>query len=115
MNWWGGLAALGGLVLVMAAAVGWDRWRERYRRDPASILPVVDRRTLHDALRCVERLDLDRPEHWRAAVGHLVAARVWLLSEIRIGPRRRALGYAVHLEAVELKLQQIKAPSGLYS
>ncbi|MEU7591266.1 hypothetical protein AB0A95_33840 [Micromonospora sp. NPDC049230] len=115
MNWWAGLAAIGLWVLAMGVMVGWDRWREHRVRDPRSVMAVVDRRTLRDAMRRVKRLDLDDDRDWRAALGHLTGARIWLRNEIRFASRRRGVWYAARLREVEIKLLEMKAPEGLYS
>jgi len=114
MNWWLGLIGPGGMALVMGVVIGWDRWREP-RRDPRRVMAVVDRRTLRDALRRADRLDLTDDAERRAIIGHLTAARMWLIGEIRVGPRRRRLWCAVQLRVVEMMLVAARAPAGLYS
>jgi hypothetical protein len=112
MNYAAAIIWSGGPLLVLAAVIAWDRWREP-RRDPSGPMAVVDRRTLRDALRRVDRLDpvTGRP----AAVGHLTAARIWLRGEIHTGPKRRRAWAAGQLRQVEIKLLELGAPPGLYS
>lgn len=101
-------------VLVMLAAIGWDRWREP-RRDPRRPMAVVDRRTLRDALARVDRLDLTDDRDRAVATGLLTGARKWLRYEFHTGPKRRRLWCTVQLRTVEVKLLEVGAPAGLYS
>lgn len=110
-----GVWSLALVPAVIGAVIGWDRWREP-RRDPRSPIAVVDRRTLGDALRRVGRMDLDDPADAIWAAGHLTAARLWLRVEVRlVRSRRRRVEYAAVLERVELRLEQLGAPRGLYT
>jgi hypothetical protein len=83
------------LLLVMALAICWDRWREP-RRDLRRPFTVVDMRTYRDASRRVDRLVEagDLPHAWLGAV----AICTWLAYERHFGCRARRARLAAEFD-----------------
>ncbi|MBM0201858.1 hypothetical protein JNW90_01145 [Micromonospora sp. STR1s_5] len=123
------LRALGGPLavgVVFGVVVLWSNLREK-RRDPSTVFAVVDERTYRQALARIRRLEDRADSHedlesiWRDQVkvqNLLIAIKVWLKREIKIGPRRKAFDRSRRLEQIELQLEQLHVrmfghPSGL--
>jgi hypothetical protein len=83
------------VVLVVGAAIAWDKLREPFR-DPRTPCAVVDMRTFRAAQRRVERLVA--MEEWTTAYAGATAICIWLRSERHYGSRRRQQRLAAELE-----------------
>lgn len=89
------------VLLILAAAIVWDRLREPHR-DLRRPFAVVDRRTYRDAQRRIQRLRAAGDDLHARYLMHAVC--VWLRREILTGRASRRLRYAADLEQWELRL-----------
>jgi hypothetical protein len=78
---------------------------------PNRSIVVVDTRTYRLALRRIQDA-VDLGDDFRAYAG-ATAARQWLLSQVRTGPKRHRARYAAALEQIELRLEELRPAAGI--
>ncbi|RJQ74190.1 hypothetical protein D5S17_23250 [Pseudonocardiaceae bacterium YIM PH 21723] len=91
------------VVLVVGAAITWDRLREPHRPLHRPVV-VVDERTYRDACRRVDKLIA--VESWSAVYTATTAICVWLKSERHFGSRRRQARLTAALEQWTARKQE---------